>query len=112
MTFIIGPHALEFLHRLGRQFFDFLLVLCDVLLVFLGRIHIGRRGEVGIVEHGDDGDDNGLDAEDGTPPFLGVLLRIERVHAGRVKNRNAHLAVGIYYAAPSLDPYCSGATFR
>lgn len=59
-------------------------------------VNVRWRVVVRVREHGDDRDENRLDAEDRTPSLVCGLLRIQLVLTRRVEDRDAHDAVRVH----------------
>ena len=55
-------------------------------------IHIGRRVSIGVGQHGDDADHDGLHSVNGQPALLWLLVAIF-VLSGLMQDRDAHVAI-------------------
>lgn len=56
------------------------------------RVYVGRRVTVGVSQHGDDADHDGLHRVDGQPALLRLLIA-KLVLTRLVENRDAHVSV-------------------
>ena len=66
----------ELLLGLPHTTSNLLLEFWVVVPPLLGRVHVGRALVVGVGEHGDDGDEDGLHCVDRQPPLTRLLVPV------------------------------------
>ena len=74
---------------------------CLVVAPLDGGRDVGWGGEVGVAKHGDDAEQDGVDALGRPPPLLGQLSA-HGVHAGGVEDRYTHWAVRVHVGVPEF----------
>lgn len=92
---------LQLLLRFSHTFGHLLLELRVGLSPLLGGVHVGRALVVGVGQHGDDGDQDGLHGVDRQPALARLLVTVP-VISWLVKNRDANFAVLINIWVPNL----------
>ena len=92
-----GLHVLLGLAHTGP---DLLLEGGPIVPPHDGGVDVGGTLVVGVGQHGNDGDEDLLDAQDRTPPLLGRLLGVHGVLTGWVEDGDANLAILVDVGVP------------
>mmetsp|Transcript_12225 Transcript_12225/g.33629 ORF Transcript_12225/g.33629 Transcript_12225/m.33629 type:complete len:213 (-) Transcript_12225:446-1084(-) len=94
--------SLALLLALSHDLPDLLFEGRSVISPHDGSIEVGWGLIVWIGEHGDNRDEDLLDAQDWPPSLVCAFLRVELVLAGWVQDRYAHFAVFVHVGVPHL----------
>eukprot|EP00355_Strombidium_rassoulzadegani_P010007 CAMPEP_0168615806 /NCGR_PEP_ID=MMETSP0449_2-20121227/4695_1 /TAXON_ID=1082188 /ORGANISM="Strombidium rassoulzadegani, Strain ras09" /LENGTH=141 /DNA_ID=CAMNT_0008656559 /DNA_START=717 /DNA_END=1142 /DNA_ORIENTATION=+ len=99
---VLGLDSSHVIKGLGCEASHSLVVCRFIVSELQGGLEVGGRINVGVIEHGDDAHEDGLDSDNGPPSLVGPLLRVELVDAGWVKNGDADLAILVDVRVPHL----------
>ena len=88
----------QVVERLLGQLPHLLIILLSLVTPLLGRIHIRRRLDIGVIQHRYHGQQDGLDSQHRLPPRVALVL----IHwvVNTVQDRNADVAVLVDVGVP------------